>query len=168
MTITNAPTTADPFTHPPGRVPETRSTPQHSPGRERPGPPGKWGGQDDGYVSDVTEIIDMLELNRHIQQARARCWRLTHETNQASVEASAAEAAYQRRFRTELISRTERSAEARKAAAEDACAELDDQRRVASTRHTYVRTLASQARCDLEALYNLSHNLRAEFAYTAK
>lgn len=127
---------------------------------------------DDGDAHFVPETSidarDIQSLNHQILAARARLWRLTHAANKAAHDASECEGNYQRAYRGALIARDEKSAEARKACAEQQCEGLDERRRVSTGTAHHLRRLAMTAKDDLEALYNLSHNLRAELTYTAR
>jgi hypothetical protein len=117
---------------------------------------------DEAFEPEDVDFEDLLSVNRAINQARGRLFRVNRELAIAAEAASAAELAYSSQFNRELVGMSGGSAETRKAAAEVNCEDRYSEMVVARRFEERLKRLSQTVRADLDALQNISHNVRAQ------
>lgn len=115
------------------------------------------------YVPDEEfDSSDLALVNRELNRARARLFRVSQALRDAQRDEALADIAYRRGIRRELVSLSGGSAESRKALAELACEGAEDVLVVSRQVADEWKKRAMDARDDLKAIENLSHNVRAQ------
>ena len=125
-----------------------------------------WPSPDTGeevYVpDDQYDFVDLNAVNTALNQARSRLFRITNHLRDAQRSRVDKEIVYKREMRRALISITGGSAELRKAMAEVQCEGHENDMIVAQQIEEEWKRRVVVARDDLDALQNLSHNIRAQ------
>lgn len=172
-------TAVDPFAAPPGPVGPPVPGGAARPGRgmavageaarvPAPPPAPNWpgsGGADETYEPDEGfDAADLVAVNRELNRCRARLFRISAQLKAAQRVARDADLAYRRQMRRALVQVSGGSAEARRALAEVMCEPLENALVVAEQVAEEWKKRAVDARDDLKAVENLSHNVRAQLA----
>lgn len=133
-----------------------------------PAPPPRptWPGAvsaDDDYVPDEQfDAHDLSDVNRELNRCRSRLFRISQALKGAQRNLADAELAYNRAYRRALIAVSGGSAETRKAYAEVQCEQFENDLAVARQVVEELKKRSMDARDDLKAVENLSHNVRAQ------
>ena len=121
------------------------------------------GGPEDEYVPDEEfDASDLMNVNREINRARARLFRVSASMRGAQRKCAEADLLYRRQLRRALVQVSGGSAEIRKAVAELQCEPHENALIVAVQVADEYKKRAMDVRDDLKALENLSHNVRAQ------
>lgn len=120
-------------------------------------------GADDEYVPDEQfDAQDLSAVNRELNRCRARIFRISQALRAAQRNAEEADLIYRRHMRRQLVSISGGSAETRKAMAELQCEDYENDVVVAQQIVEELKKRSTDARDDLKAVENLSHNVRAQ------
>jgi hypothetical protein len=120
---------------------------------------------DEVYVPEEEfDITDLSEVNRQLQMAKSRLFRISQHLKSAQRAEIDATLTYRRAFRRLLVGTTGGSAETRKAMAEVMCEEFENDMVIATQVVDEWKKRAQDARDDLKAIENLAHNVRAQMA----
>lgn len=123
------------------------------------------GGEDEDFVpDDEIDAADLAVLNRELNRARARVFRVSRRLKEAQRHLVQVETDYGRALRRALVGVSGGSAETRKAQAEIQCEPLEDAVVIARQVVEEWKKRALDSRDDLRAIENLSHNARAQIA----
>jgi len=115
------------------------------------------------YVPDEEfDAQDLGAVNRELNRCRARVFRVSRELKTAEREFASAKMTYTRQMRRALVSVSGGSAETRKALAELQCEPYEDAVVISEQVVAEWKKRATDARDDLKAVENLSHNVRAQ------
>lgn len=114
------------------------------------------------YVPDEGfDATDLIQVNRELNRARARVFRCSDILKTCQRTLAEAQSNYDRQMRRALVTITGGTAESRKALAEIQCEEFENRVVVGKQVVEEWRRRCSDARDDLKALENISHNVRA-------
>jgi hypothetical protein len=132
---------------------------------DRPGQPVWPGGEsaDEQYVPDEAfDASDLHLVNRELNRCRARLFRVSGALRAAQRAAAEADLQYRRELRRALVTVSGGTAESRKAVAELQCEPFENEQVIAQQVVEEWKKRAMDARDDLKAVENLSHNVRAQ------
>lgn len=117
---------------------------------------------DAAYVPDEEfDATDLLQVNRELNRARARIFRCSETLKMCQRTFADAQSAYDRAMRRALVSVSGGTAESRRALAEIQCEEFENRVVIGKQVVEEWRRRCNDARDDLKALENISHNVRA-------
>lgn len=133
--------------------------------RDAPGAPATPNGAaavDESYVPDEDfDATDLIQVNRELNRARARIFRCSQTLKRVQRALAEAQVDYDRQMRRALVSQSGGTAESRRALAEIACEEFENRVVIGKQVVEEWRRRCNDARDDLKALENISHNVRA-------
>lgn len=127
----------------------------------RPTWPGPLNG-DEMYVPEEFDVSDLMEVNRELNRARARLFRVSQALKLAQRTLAEAQSDYDRSMRRELVSISGGTSESRKAMAEIRCEPFENRIIVGKQVVEEWRKRAVDVRDDLKAIENIAHNVRAQ------
>jgi hypothetical protein len=114
------------------------------------------------YVPDEEfDATDLMQVNRELNRARARVFRCSDILKMCQRTLAEAQSNYDRQMRRALVTVSGGTAESRKALAEIQCEEFENRVIVGKQVVEEWRRRCGDARDDLKALENISHNVRA-------
>lgn len=129
-----------------------------------PEPP-QWPGpvnEDETYVPQEFDAVDLAEVNREMNRARARLFRVSATLKAAQRRLVEAQTAYERQMRRELVTISGGTEASRRAMAEIRCESLENDVVVAKQIVEEWKQRSMYVRDDLKAVENISHNVRAQ------
>lgn len=135
---------------------------------EAPGPPPAtptWPAPrsaDELYVPEEFDVTDLSAVNRELNQARARLFRVSGALKVAQRTLAEAQADYDRAMRRQLVTISGGTAETRKAIAEINCEHFENRIIVGKQIVEEWKKRAVDCRDDLKAVENIAHNVRAQ------
>lgn len=117
---------------------------------------------DEVYVPEEFDATDLAEVNRELNRARARLFRVSQELKRMQRFLAEAQCEYDRQMRRELVSISGGTAETRKAMAEIRCESLENRVIVGKQVVEEWKKRSVDCRDDLKAVENIAHNVRAQ------
>lgn len=117
---------------------------------------------DEVYVPEEFDATDLAEVNRELNRARARLFRVSAELKRVQRYMAEAQCDYDRQMRRELVAITGGTAETRKAMAEIRCEPLENRIVVGKQIVEEWKKRSTDCRDDLKAVENIAHNARAQ------
>lgn len=117
---------------------------------------------DELYVPQEFDATDLVEVNRELNRARARLFRVSQTLRLVQRTLAEAQAEYDRAMRRELVTISGGTAESRRALAEIRCEPFENRVIVGKQVVEEWRKRAVDCRDDLKALENIAHNVRAQ------
>lgn len=117
---------------------------------------------DESYVPDEEfDATDLMQVNRELNRARARIFRCSQTLKRVQRALAEAQVDYDRQMRRALVTQSGGTAESRRALAEIQCEEFENRVVIGKQVVEEWRRRCNDARDDLKALENISHNVRA-------
>lgn len=116
---------------------------------------------DETYVPDDFDAEDLAEVNRQLNRARARLFRVSARLKDAQREFADTQLAYERAMRRQLVALSGGTEGSRRAAAEIYCEELENAVVIAKQVAEEWKKRSLDARDDLKTVEVISHNARA-------
>lgn len=117
---------------------------------------------EEAYVPSEFDCSDLAEVNRQMNRARARLFRVSASLKDAQRGLVDASMAYERQMRRELVTLSGGTEASRRAMAEIRCEHLENAVVVAKQVEQEWKKRAMDVRDDLRAIENISHNVRAQ------
>lgn len=129
---------------------------------ERPRWPGAANAEEVYVPEEEFDVSDLAEVNRQMNRARARLFRVSQHLKGAQRELAEAQIEYDRAMRRALVSLSGGTEASRKAMAEIQCEPLENRVVVAKQVVEEWKKRSIDVRDDLKAIENISHNVRAQ------
>lgn len=117
---------------------------------------------DEIYVPEEFDVTDLAEVNRELNRARSRIFRVSQTLKLAQRTLAEAQSDYDREMRRQLVSISGGTAESRRAMAEINCEHLENRIIVGKQVVEEWRKRSMDTRDDLKAVENIAHNVRAQ------
>jgi hypothetical protein len=118
---------------------------------------------DESYIpNEEFDVSDLGEVNRQLNMARARIFRVSQTLKLAQRTLADAQSDYDRAMRRQLVSISGGTSESRRAMAEINCEHLENRIIVGKQVVEEWRKRSMDTRDDLKAIENIAHNVRAQ------
>jgi hypothetical protein len=117
---------------------------------------------DEMYVPEEFDVSDLAEVNRELNRARARLFRVSQQLKRMQRALAEAQVSYDREMRRQLVSLTGGTEASRRAMAEIACEQFEDRLIIGKQIVEEWRKRSMDCRDDLKAVENIAHNVRAQ------
>lgn len=129
---------------------------------QRPGWPGALSPDEDYIPDEEFDATDLMEVNRELNRARARIFRCSQVLKRVQRAQAEAQVDYDRSMRRALVSISGGTSESRRAMAEIKCEEFENRVVIGKQVVEEWKKRCTDARDDLKAVENISHNVRAQ------
>lgn len=129
---------------------------------DRPGWPGALSPDEDYVPDEEFDATDLAEVNRELNRARARIFRCSQVLKRVQRAQAEAQVDYDRAMRRALVSISGGTSESRRAMAEIKCEEFENRVVIGKQVVEEWKKRCTDARDDLKAVENISHNVRAQ------
>lgn len=128
----------------------------------RPGWPGALSPDEDYIPDEEFDATDLADVNRELNRARARIFRCSQVLKRVQRAQAEAQVDYDRAMRRALVSISGGTSESRRAMAEIKCEEFENRVVIGKQVVEEWKKRCTDARDDLKAVENISHNVRAQ------
>lgn len=122
-----------------------------------------WGTKDVyDYSSQVSDYEDLHQLGEAINAARIALFKITDKINKYDRKAVKAKLAYERSYRREYLSSSERTEAMKRMRAELACEKMENDYIAAEQLKSELQRVSNSIRLELQTMQTIANNLRQQ------